>query len=329
MRSAALTAIHSLVLVILCLTIDAFTNIPSTVRCAASHSCVRSNDGLSLSLTSQSATNNEEILQSIRSLRVKQIKSELEALNISTADAFEKEELVQRLLRARLSGAANKAVAAKTSKKKKRRTYDDDIFESDTTGSVIDNQDSQGAYYSQNAFSSPITDATIKAPFIYFSLDSRKQIQDRQSQDVYIRPSPGKYAAVEVKLQSKNSQHSVEYTLLVDTACSGIVLSPQAITRAGGLIQTIKGAASMTTAGGGQGGYDIAKWGDKSTTKFIVGGVDVNEIEGFGGSMMNMAAVNDIGALPDGLDGILGLSFLNKVSSLFWVRAALFSLVLY
>jgi hypothetical protein len=27
-----------------------------------------------------------------------------------------------------------------------------------------------------------------------------------------------------------------------------------------------------------------------------------------------MAAVSDIGALPEGLDGILGLSFLSKVS---------------
>ena len=248
---------------------------------------------------------------------MREIKSELNTLNISTADAFEKEELVQRLVHARLSSAIDRTVTERTKKKKKRRSYDDDSFVSATatTESVINMQELQGAH-SQNAKSSPITDAIIKTPFVYFSLDSNKQIQDQKSQDVYIRPSPGKYVAVRVKLQSRNSQDDVEYTLLVDTACSGIVLSPKAISRAGDLIQTIKGAASMTTAGGGQGGYDVAKWGDNSTTKFIVGGVDINEIEGFGSSMMNMAAVNDIGALPEGLDGILGLSFLNKVGSL-------------
>lgn len=42
--------------------------------------------------------------------------------------------------------------------------------------------------------------------------------------------------------------------------------------------------------------------------KFIVGGVDVNEIDGISSNMINMA-------LPaEGLDGILGLSLSSKVS---------------
>ena len=44
--------------------------------------------------------------------------------------------------------------------------------------------------------------------------------------------------------------------------------------------------------------------------KFIVGGVDVNEIDGISRNMINMA-------LPaEGLDGILGLSLSSKVSIL-------------
>ena len=39
----------------------------------------------------------EQLLDSLRSLRVKELKSELESRGISTRDAFEKEELVRRI----------------------------------------------------------------------------------------------------------------------------------------------------------------------------------------------------------------------------------------
>jgi hypothetical protein len=291
-------------------------------RCSASltpPSRFATSSELHLSETPQSAAGNKDLLQSIRSLRAKEIKSQLESLNISTANAFEKEELVQRLYRARLSGTVDSTETVRK-KKKKRRFDDDGVLLDDSVSDVssnhqADNVSPRETLYSQNNVGDTIDDATVKAPLHFYTLDSNKQLQDRTSQDVFIRPSPGKYAAIKVKLQSKQSLASVEYTLLVDTACSGIVLSPKAVSRSYGIIQTVKGAASMTTAGGGQGGYDVATWGDRSTTKFIVGGINVNDIEGMGSSMMNMAAINDIGALPDGLDGILGLSFLNKVSS--------------
>ena len=265
-------------------------------------------------------------MQSIRALRVSEIKAELEALNISTANALEKEELVQRLLCARVNGAVAGGVKTKT--KKKRRSYDDDgALINDPVGVTNDEpRQSVGSVSPQtphNSSTEPNSfginhDATITAPFQYFTLDSSKQIQDRNSEDIYIRPALGEYAAIKVKLQSKSTSASIEYTLLVDTACSGIVLSPNAVSRSNGVVNTVRGAASMTTAGGiGHGGYDVATWGDRSTMKFIVGGTDVNEIVGIScNNMMNMAAVNDIGALTEGLDGILGSSFLNKVSVL-------------
>jgi hypothetical protein len=43
-----------------------------------------------------------ELLEKIRSMRVKEIKTELDQMRISSADAFEKEELVQRLWQARM-----------------------------------------------------------------------------------------------------------------------------------------------------------------------------------------------------------------------------------
>jgi hypothetical protein len=44
------------------------------------------------------------LLEQIRSMRVKEIKAELSALQISSADAFEKEELVKRLFKAKMDG---------------------------------------------------------------------------------------------------------------------------------------------------------------------------------------------------------------------------------
>ena len=290
-------------------------NPPSSNR--SNHDTLRS---ISSSPSSLTDSYDEVLLQTIRSMKVQEIKSQLDSLNISTANALEKEELVQRLFRARMSNdnADKRDVPVNAKKKKKRRYYDDvvssvdPVAESSVRNTVQSNNDV--SYTLNNDVQSSNFDATIiKAPFRYFSLDSNKQLHDQASQDIFIRPSPGKYAAITIELQSKISLNSVQYTLLVDTACSGIVLSPQAVSRSNGMIQTVKGTASMTTAGGGQGGYDVATWGDRTSTKFIVGGVDVNELEGIGNNgMMNVAAINDIGALPDGLDGILGLSFLSK-----------------
>lgn len=311
--------VFSLALAQICRVIHAFTSLVRNYSCntpslnRSNHDTLRSITQRGLSSSPSSLTDNydEVLLQTIRSMKAREIKSQLDSLNISTANALEKEELVQRLFRARTSSdIADKTGAPATTKKKKKRRYYD---VADSSASNTEQPNNNVSYTQNNDVQSSNFDATIKAPFRYFTLDSNKQIRDQASQDIFIRPSPGKYAAVTIKFQSKKSLTSVEYTLLVDTACSGIVLSPQAVSRSNGMIQTVKGAASMTTAGGGQGGYDVATWGDGKGTKFIVGGVDVNEIEGMGNNgMMNMAAINDIGALPEGIDGILGLSFLSK-----------------
>ncbi|KAL3782142.1 hypothetical protein ACHAWO_007502 [Cyclotella atomus] len=297
---------------------DAFMLISPRSRCISPSGHFSSHASKHSSARQLSSTANEdELLQSIRSLKAREIKSQLESLNISTVDAFEKEELVQRLFRARLSSNCAET-AERPRKKKKRRQYDGDedlIDENDADASsaALNQQPTESSSKRRHETSTSTNfDATIKVPFQYFTLDTNKQLQDRTSTDIYIRPSPGKYAAIKVKLQSKTSMAAVEYTLLVDTACSGLVLSSQAVSRSNGLIQTVRGAASMTAASGNQSGYDVATWGDGSITKFIVGGIDVNQMEGIGGGMMNVAAINDIGALPEGLDGILGLSFLSK-----------------
>ncbi len=250
----------------------------------------------------------QQLLESLRSLRVKEIKSELETRGISTRDAFEKEELVQRLYMAKISASDDSnSTMKKKKKKKKRRQYDGD---NDDTNETIENETITDDIKHDVSAMPQSTQDNIVIPFQYFSLEASKSVAAANSQDIYIRPSEGKYAAIKVTFQQTQSSSSVNLNLLVDTACSGLVISPNSVQRVNrecpGIFQMQSVGATMTTAGGSQ-GAGVAKW-DKSTN-MIVGGVVVSSASG---SMSNLAAVQDIGALPSGLDGIIGLSFLNQ-----------------
>jgi len=226
-------------------------------------------------------------------MRVKDLKFELDTLNISTSDVFEKEELVQRLYNARINGASANVIAngidnKKIKKKKKRRSYDANPM---TT--------SNNSNSNNNSW-------TITTPLIYHELESSKSVKAQNANDIYIRPSPGKYASIKVQLHKQGMQTNViEWMLLVDTACSGLVLSPRAVSKANSIcpniIQTIDNAGTMTMAGSSQ-GSSVAKW--DTYTKLYIGGIEIDHT--------NVAACQDIGALPSQLDGIIGLSFLEK-----------------
>lgn len=54
-------------------------------------------------MPSLSSVGKEELLETIRSMRVTELTAELDGRNISTADVFEKEKLVKRLSNARLA----------------------------------------------------------------------------------------------------------------------------------------------------------------------------------------------------------------------------------
>ena len=285
---------------------------------------------------SNNNNNNDELINSIRSLRVKQLKNELDSRGISTADVFEKEELVQRLYLARLSSCDdNDDSVIRKKKKKKRRIYDNN---NDITKSVSISEGSSKGDNRRDTItpvtttspspppSSSSTPDKIIVPFQYFSLESSTSpVAAKNSQDIFIRPSEGKYAAIEVTLLQKKkaaadssssaAAAAVTMNLLVDTACSGLVISPTAVTRMNNecpnIIQLQSSiGATMTSAGGSQ-GAGVAKWDD--STKMMVGGVIVQPSNI--GSMSNVAAVQDVGALPRGLDGIIGLSFLRNYAA--------------
>jgi len=258
---------------------------------------------LQLSSNSKNEIDNT-LLESLRSMRVKELKVELDTLNISTSDVFEKEELVQRLYHARIDGASANVIAngidiKKKQKKKKRRSYDEDDTSTDDTVNPMTT--------SSNNSNSNNNSWTITTPLIYHDLESSKSVQAKNANDIYIRPSPGKYASIKVQLLKQGSQgaNPIEWMLLVDTACSGLVLSPNAVSKANNMcpniIQTIDNAGTMTMAGSSQ-GSSVAKW--DTYTKLSVEGIEIDHT--------NVAACQDIGALPSQLDGIIGLSFLEK-----------------
>ena len=188
-------------------------------------------------------------------------------------------------------------------KKKKRRQYDhiDDANNDGTGERAVDistnektirtTENDESTYVEDIPTPDTVTNNSnaINTPFIYYDLESSKSVQAQNHDDIYIRPSPGKYASIKVQLQ-KEGQLPVSFSLLVDTACSGLVLSPSAVARANtqcpGIIQTINNGGSMTMAGSSQ-GTSVAKW--DSYTKMTVQGEEVPHV--------NVGACQDIGAL--------------------------------
>jgi predicted aspartyl protease len=201
---------------------------------------------------------NDSLLEEIKGMRVKQLKEELKAFGVPTNDVFEKDELVRRLVETRNKrGAAPNKATAKTG--------------TSTTSSTS----SRSSY--------------LNVPMQFFALEARS-ISASSSGDIYIRPSPGEYPAIELDLG-----RSGILTMLVDTACSGIVLRPSSAAKHN--LRVVDNPISMTSAGG--------------TADTKLSQIDSFTVQGkkFGPAPV---AVQDIGALPSQLDGILGLQLLNQ-----------------
>ena len=234
----------------------------------------------------QQVEDDTSVLESLRSMRVAELKVELESLNVSTANALEKEELVQRLLNAKRESTKS---SASKKKKKKRRSQEVDLL-----------QDPEDPVKRRGG-----DDWDIVAPFKYYDLESSKSVAANNADNLFIRPSPGRYPAIECEF--RRQQDTVKMNLLVDTACSGLVLSPRAVADADrqvpGIIVLQDAFGATMTSAGGTSASNVARW-NAASTNFSVQGAEVN--------MQGMAASQDIGALPFGIDGIIGLSFLSQ-----------------
>lgn len=129
----------------------------------------------------------------------------------------------------------------------------------------------------------------------FHSLTPDLSVPSRNS-NVFLRPSPGKYPSIDLTVPGQKRP----LTLLVDTACSGLVLRPNIIKQYN--LPSFNAGVTMTAAGGTVGGTSVAKL----SSAIMDDGTVLDDL---------MVAGQDIGALPRKLDGIIGLSFLNQFQS--------------
>jgi predicted aspartyl protease len=210
-------------------------------------------------------TSGDVLEDEIRLMRVKDIKAELSKMNVSTQDAFEKEELVQRLLEIRKSG------------KKTPPTNNNDNSSRSTSGTNV-----------------------LVAPLYFTNMDSNLKVAAvNMDGGITVEPSDQPYATIEFQVTPDGGGSTFPLRLLLDTACSGFVLRPSVVEKYN--LPKLSTPVTMTGAGGTVGATGLTQ-----LSKFSLGG------ESFGPLP---AAVQDIGALPSVLDGIVGLSFLNNFAA--------------
>ena len=221
----------------------------------------------SLKSSSVNTEVNQDFLDEIKSMRVKELKAELIQRNISIDDVFEKEELVKRLYNARINPDSTVSTPNQTSAE------------------------------SKSVSTSNKSDA-IDVSLTFISLEGSSSVPAVNADNLYLRPSPGQFPAVE--FQIPNTDKTI--TLLLDTACSGIVLRPSVAQKL--QLPTYNTPVTMTAAGGTNMGGGVSQLPNLQLTTVQNGS---HFIKG-----PFPAAIQDIGALPSKLDGIMGLSFLSQ-----------------
>ena len=211
-------------------------------------------------------------IDEIRSMRVKQLKEELTALQISTTDVFEKEELVERLYQARLNGSS------KTPPKSSSPASSPASSASSASRNSKDDVD------------------VIHGPLFFTGLDEGLRIAAvNVDGGITVEPGDQPYVTIQIEVKKPNGE-SFPLSLLLDTACSGFVLRPSVVDKYN--LPKLNTPITMTGAGGTAGNTGLTQ-----IDNFTFGGHSFGPLP---------AAVQDIGALPKELDGIIGLSFLNQ-----------------
>ena len=222
------------------------------------------------------AVGGSDLANQISVMKVRDIKAELKSCGIGTEDVFEKEALVERLVKVR-RGEIQAA---------------SDV-ERGTDENECQNNENNGATSTSSTASTPVVDV----PLVFYSLLESFRAVDatNAAQSIYVRPSPGQFACIEALLPY-NCQ---TLTLLVDTACSGLVLRPSTVSRL--KIQTFKNTFGRMAAAGGNANTAVAQLESLKIGEMTTGAMP--------------AAVQDIGALPSGIDGIVGLAVLNQYAT--------------
>lgn len=241
-----------------------------------------------LPLSSSTNTDTADVEDGIRSMRVKELQQALADLNISTNDVFEKEELVQRLLTARTDGAATPSRMTTTTSTSSQRK------KGSTTALVAP------LYFTT-------MDANMKVAAVNMNNDGgitvNSSSQPYATMQIFVRPTS------KSTISTTTAQFSLR--LLLDTACSGLVLKPSVVQQYN--LPQLSTPVTMTGAGGGTTGTTggLTQLDCFSLHDDNKGDNDDDDIQNkvFGPLP---AVFQDIGALPSSLDGIIGLSFLNQ-----------------
>jgi predicted aspartyl protease len=225
-----------------------------------------------LTLRAQIQSDDGTVMKEIRAMSVGDIKIELGRLQTPFNDVFEKEGLIRRLHEARTKSSNTRTTTAAT-----------------TTSS-------------SNATPAPSKASSrdvLRAPLYFTSLDTDVRIAavNVEGGGITVNPADKPYPTIRIEVPSSaKGQSSFTLTLLLDTACSGLVLRPNVVKKYN--LPSYKNPVSMTGAGG------------------VAGTAGLTQLEKFNladatfGPMP--AAVQDIGGLPRDLDGIIGLSFLSQ-----------------
>jgi hypothetical protein len=226
-----------------------------------------------LTLCAQIQSDDGAVMEELRAMSVADIKRELSSLKTPFNDVFEKEGLIRRLHDARSKTSDTRTTSTATA--------------TTPTPSTKTNSD------------------VLQAPLYFTSLDTDVRIAAVNIEDggITVNPADKPYPTIQIQVPNTNPSgkgQSYTLTLLLDTACSGLVLRPEVVAKHN--LPSYKNPVTMTGAGG------------------VAGNTGLTQLETF--TLANAtfgpmpAAVQDIGGLPRQLDGIIGLSFLSQFAGI-------------
>ncbi|GKY92118.1 hypothetical protein MPSEU_000183200 [Mayamaea pseudoterrestris] len=221
----------------------------------------------------QSSTLDEE---QVRSMSVKVLKMELSKLKVSSADVFEKEELVARYMQA--------------------------LQEQNDNGTI----DEATAASFSNAASTETTDSDdsniIKAPIHMIYLDVGSRVAASNMQGGVTILSDTAYATLQLTINQEN------VTLLLDTAATGLLFRPSAIQKC--KLGVFQKPVTVMAAGSAAGDQLKKQMTDVAElTDFRLGGHHFRD-------KMYPIVIQDLDVITDTrIDGIIGLSFLQDFAA--------------
>ena len=223
----------------------------------------------SSSIFSSSTSHDQVSLEDLRSKPVKELKKALQDRRIPSNDLLEKEELVQRLYQA----LQNNPPPLETDPTK------------DSSTSVV-----------------------IVAPIKLTALRDNVRVENLGDNGVF-EPTDQPFATIELILQnpSSSSSNNQRLNLMVDTACSGVVLHSRAVQRLN-LPQMSTPVTSMGASGSAE------ATGLTEIPPFTI--VDDDDDDDTKVFSKLPAAIQNVDTLPSFIDGILGLSFLGQFHAL-------------